>query len=175
MGRHVPRALLVANKKEAWDFVGKLLVAAQRQEGLRQVILETVDEAHPEAFTRILRLLSEEKLSRFAAVVRAVDVWFGFGLETSQGKRVDAVIKKALLYLEHPEARTNLLSGTLVAKDAEDVYLATLGKRLYRRGEGCRTGDSVTRECKRPKYAMSLPICLYKQVYLPRKLHLFPC
>ena len=61
MGRHVPRALLTANKPEGWDFIEKLLIAAQRQEGLRQVILETVDESHPEAFIRMLRLLSEEK------------------------------------------------------------------------------------------------------------------
>ena len=124
MGRHVTRALLVAEKPEGWTFVEKLLIAAQRQEGLRQVILETIDEAHPEAFKRMLELLSREKLSRFAAVVRAVDVWFNFQLEAAQGKRVDAVLEKALLYLSDTEARDNLLAKPLSAEDAEDVYLA---------------------------------------------------
>ena len=55
MGRHVTRALLTCSRPEAWEFVEKLLLAAQRQEGLRQVILETVDEAHPEAFRRMVR------------------------------------------------------------------------------------------------------------------------
>ena len=65
MGRHVPRALLIANKPEGWEFIENLLIAAQRQEGLRQVILETVDESHPEAFVRMLRLLSEGKTEPF--------------------------------------------------------------------------------------------------------------
>ena len=50
MGRHVTRALLTCSQPSAWEFVEKLLIAAQRQEGLRQVILEAVDEAHPGAF-----------------------------------------------------------------------------------------------------------------------------
>src|SRR4029077_10972110 len=77
MGRHVTRALMACAKPEAWEFVEKLLLAAQRQEGLRQVILEAVDEAHPEAFKRMLRLVLDHNLLRFAATVRAVDVWFG--------------------------------------------------------------------------------------------------
>lgn len=47
MGRHVTRALLIANRVDGWDFIERLLLAAQRQEGLRQTILETIDEAHP--------------------------------------------------------------------------------------------------------------------------------
>jgi hypothetical protein len=59
MGRHVTRALLVASRRDGWEFIEKLLLAAQRQEGLRQVILETVYQAHPEAFRRMLRLIIE--------------------------------------------------------------------------------------------------------------------
>lgn len=44
MGRHVTRGLLVASRPDGWEFIEKLLLAAQRQEGLRQVILETIDE-----------------------------------------------------------------------------------------------------------------------------------
>ena len=55
MGRYVTRSLLLANRPEGWEFVEKLLVAAQRQEGLRQTILECVDEAHPIAYQRMLK------------------------------------------------------------------------------------------------------------------------
>ena len=78
MGHHVTRALLTCSRPDAWQFVENLLIAAQRQEGLRQAVLETVDEAHPEAFRRMLRLILDNDLGRFSAVVRAVDVWFGF-------------------------------------------------------------------------------------------------
>src|SRR5438067_3920878 len=73
MGRHVTRALLVCEKPEAWAFMEKFLLAAQRQEGLRQVILETVDEAHPQAFRRMLRLIRDHDLARFSSVVRSVN------------------------------------------------------------------------------------------------------
>ena len=42
--RHVTRALLCCKRPEAWEFTENLLRAAQRQEGLRQTILEAVDE-----------------------------------------------------------------------------------------------------------------------------------
>lgn len=77
MGRHVPLALLSSTREDAWELAEKLLLAAQRQEGLRQVILETVDEASLEAFTRMLRLILKEDLLRFAATLRAACVWFG--------------------------------------------------------------------------------------------------
>jgi hypothetical protein len=82
MGRHVTRALLIANREDGWDFIERLLLAAQRQEGLRQTILETIDEAHPIAFRRMVRLIVEHNLTRFSATIRALDVWFGFGLES---------------------------------------------------------------------------------------------
>ena len=81
MGRHVVRALLVANNPTGWEFIEKMLLAAQRQEGLRQSILEVIDEAHPIAYQRMLKLIIDENLIRFSATIRAVDVWFGFALD----------------------------------------------------------------------------------------------
>lgn len=77
MGRHVTTALLMSSRPEGWEFVEKLLLAAQRQEGLRQIILETVDIAHPEAFRRMLSLLVEQNMTRFSSVLRAMGVWLG--------------------------------------------------------------------------------------------------
>src|SRR5262249_24919641 len=62
MGRHVTRALLVASRPDGWEYIEKMLLAAQRQEGLRQVILESIDEAHPQAFRRMLRLILDQNL-----------------------------------------------------------------------------------------------------------------
>lgn len=120
MGRHVTRALLVADKSEAWEFTEKLLLAAQRQEGLRQVILETIDEAHPEAFRRMIKLIKDENLARFAAVIRSVDVWFGFNFETGEEKKVNKLLERVISFLESPQAREDALKSD----DAETVYLA---------------------------------------------------
>ena len=120
MGRHVTRALLSAARPAGWEFVEQLLLAAQREEGLRQVILESVDEAHPEAFRRMLRLILDHDLARFSATVRACDVWVGYQWDAASAGVVNAVIAKLLEYLDDPAARTSATRG----KDAEQAYLA---------------------------------------------------
>ena len=47
MGRHVIVALLGAARPEGWEFTERLLLAAQRQEGLRQSILESARRGAP--------------------------------------------------------------------------------------------------------------------------------
>ncbi|MFN0066493.1 MAG: DUF5724 domain-containing protein [Limisphaerales bacterium] len=120
MGRHVTRALLSAARPDGWEFVEKLLLAAQREEGLRQTILESVDEAHPEAFRRMLRLILEHDLARFSATVRAFDVWLGYQWDAVSAGVVNATIERMLVYLEDPAAREAATGG----KDAEQAYLA---------------------------------------------------
>ncbi|HUI35928.1 MAG TPA: hypothetical protein VLZ04_00425, partial [Gaiellaceae bacterium] len=120
MGRHVTQALMSCGRPQAWEFVEKLLLAAQRQEGLRQAILESVDEAHPQAFRRMLRLILDENLSRFSSVVRAADTWFGFMWDGASGVKLDSLLERVLLFLEDPAAR----AAALEESDAETVYLA---------------------------------------------------
>src|SRR6266498_1788922 len=48
MGRHTVRAFLSSTRGDGWEYIERMLLAAQREEGLRQVILEAVDEAHPQ-------------------------------------------------------------------------------------------------------------------------------
>ncbi len=120
MGRHVVRSLLIANRPDGWEFVEKLLVAAQRQEGLRQSILESVDEAHPIAFQRMLRLILDENLIRFAATLRAVDVWFGFDLDVLQEKQARVIVAQVLEFLTDPDRQ----QAGLVSEDGQTVYLA---------------------------------------------------
>ena len=110
MGRHVTTALLVAARPDGWDFVERLLLAAQREEGLRQVILETVDEAHPQAFRRLLRLILDQDLIRFSATIRAADVWFGFGWDVDDARAARDTLSQALVLLDDPAARDALLA-----------------------------------------------------------------
>ncbi|MFN0178024.1 MAG: DUF5724 domain-containing protein [Gemmatimonadales bacterium] len=119
MGRHVIQALLSCGRPEAWDFVGKLLVAAQRQEGLRQSILESVDEAHPGAFDHMLRVILDEDLSRFSSVVRAADVWFGFLWDGASSVKVDSILERVLQF----RTAGGVARGISDA-DAETGYLA---------------------------------------------------
>lgn len=120
MGRHVIRALLIANSPDGWTFVENLLLAAQRQEGLRQTILETIYEAHPDAFGRMLHLLLEHDLTRFSATIWAVDDWFDFGWDVVNIREINKILEQMLLFLESPAEQT----AALESSDAQTVYLA---------------------------------------------------
>ncbi|MEB3229388.1 MAG: DUF5724 domain-containing protein [Leptolyngbyaceae bacterium] len=120
MGRHVTRGLLVADREEGWQLVENLLVAAQRQEGLRQVILETIDEAHSQAFRRLVRLILQQDLTRFSAVIRAADVWFGLQWNVEQRRWVEDSLTQVCSLLDHPEQRQQVLAGD----DPHGIYLA---------------------------------------------------
>ena len=120
MGRHVIRSLITANKPEGWQFIENMLLAAQREEGLRQTILESIDEGHPQVFRRMLRLIIDKKLARFSATVRALDTWLGYQWDAVSVGVVNDTIEKLLVYLEDPTAREAALNG----KDSEQVYLA---------------------------------------------------
>jgi hypothetical protein len=120
MGRHVTRALLAASRPDGWELIERMLLAAQRQEGLRQTILETIDEAHPEAFRRMLRLIVDNDLARFSATVRALDVWLGFAWDSVSVGLVNRVIGQLLVYLEEPP----VLRAAFKSEDGETVYLA---------------------------------------------------
>jgi hypothetical protein len=120
MGHHVCHSLLSANLPSGWEMIANLLLAAQRQEGLRQTILETVDEAHPQAFIKILKLILSKNLTRFSATIGAFDVWLGFGMGVLEEKSIRQMIQQILDYLEYPPQLQTALSSDL----AETVYLA---------------------------------------------------
>lgn len=119
-GRHVTRALLTASREEGWEFIEKMLLAAQREEGLRQVIVESVDEAHPRAFRRMLTLIMEHDLARFSSIVRAVNVWFGLYWDSVSVKVANDTIARVARLLDDPAARAKALLGD----DWEEFYFA---------------------------------------------------
>jgi hypothetical protein len=126
MGRHVTRALLSAGRPEGWEWVEKLLLAAQRQEGLRQNVLESVVDAHPEAFRRMLRVIRENDLARFSAVAYAAGQWFGFDWRAQDPptpKTVNHLLAQAEAFLADREtARAAVIPGS--EADAQTTYLA---------------------------------------------------
>ncbi|HEX4750331.1 MAG TPA: DUF5724 domain-containing protein [Bryobacteraceae bacterium] len=120
IGRYAVTALLCCGRPEAWATVERLLLAAQRQEGLRQVVIESVDFAHPEAYRRMVRLIQQEKLSRFAAVARGAAVWFGISIDSAESKMIDGLLNQTLENLEHADVR----SERVKSGRGESLYLA---------------------------------------------------
>ena len=86
------KAALITQDTRYGTLVEQLLLAAQLQEGLRQMILESLDETSLASLQHFIGVILQHNLTRFSSVVRAVDVWFGFGWEAPQ----QSVIKRTL-------------------------------------------------------------------------------
>lgn len=137
--RNIIKALLFSKREECWRLVESLLLAAQRQEGLRQTILESLDETHAESLKFMIRVITDHNLVRFSSVVRAIDTWTGLGFDAKKGASVKKVLELAKLNFDHPEniaAEINSLNNVHVymalwclgVKDVEDTlpYLDAL-------------------------------------------------
>jgi HEAT repeat protein len=120
MGRHVVKGLLCSSRTDGWEYIERMLLAAQREEGLRQSILEAVDESHPRAFQRILRVVVDHNLVRFSAAMRAFNVWFGLPFDAVNPKITNGVLNQVLQYLDsHSECEKALQGG-----DPQNAYYA---------------------------------------------------
>ncbi len=120
MGRHIPTAFLSCSRPDAWEFMEKMLLAAQREEGLRQSILEVVDMAHPQAYCRMIRLILDHNLVRFSSVVRAMDVWLGFQWDSVSTRVATRTLETLLPMLQDEQARR----AALATGDPESCFLA---------------------------------------------------
>lgn len=148
MGRHVIVALLRCSRPEGWEFVERLLLAAQRQEGLRQSILEVADEGHPAAFDRILDIVLEHDLLRFAATIRAAGVWLGFPADVEHIPDARRRLEDLRRFRQDAGARQSALAGddawptygALCAMGMTDVApaLRAAATVLADRGPDCR-------------------------------------
>lgn len=98
-------ALLYCGTAPALDAVERLLLAAQRQEGVRQTVLEAAHVTHHDAFGRLCRVVLEHDLCRFSSTVRAADVWFGLMWDSVSAKVVQNAIETTLGFLDKPKTR----------------------------------------------------------------------
>ncbi|NOX58914.1 MAG: DUF4132 domain-containing protein [Planctomycetes bacterium] len=120
MGWHVVTALLNSEERSDWKVISKLLLAAQRQEGLRQTILETVQESNPGAFRYMLGVIAENNLERFSSTVRAFDVWLGMNWAGGSTKVVNSSISRLIEYFDDESARARAITEG----EPEDAFLA---------------------------------------------------
>lgn len=83
LDREMILGIFRSDHRELHRLVCDLLLAARLQEGLRQVICETMDEGTKEAFLEVCQVIEENDLIRFSSVKRAVSAWIGIFDETS--------------------------------------------------------------------------------------------
>lgn len=120
VSQNIIKALLNSEQKHCWELVEKLLLAAQRQEGLRQTVLEALDETSIGALQYMTNVIVEHKLTRFSSVVRAIDTWTGLGWEAEKESVAKNIVSLAHTYFSNPEQ----ISEAVKSKNNNEVYMA---------------------------------------------------
>ncbi|MHB9307927.1 DUF5724 domain-containing protein [Fusobacterium polymorphum] len=115
-------AVFISENKALLEMAGKLLLAAQRQEGLRQQICETIDSGTQENFNYMFKIIYDNDLIRFSSVKRALGTWTGLvspnydNLETVGKKELEIINK----LINNPKYANELLKSD----DNVEVYFA---------------------------------------------------
>lgn len=146
-GDHTIVAMLNSHNPEDWQAIGNMLLAAQRQEGLRQSILESVDEAHPDAFRYLIGLVLEHDLARFSSVVRTFDVWFATAWAAGSVKPVNEGLTIIATCLDdRAERERQVAHGT-----PQECYFALWAAAFLDAQDAMRLGEAVINESADPE------------------------
>jgi hypothetical protein len=120
MSHVVISGIVKSDNKRALELLGKLLLAAKGQEGLRQSILETCDSGTLESHIYFIRMILQNDLCRFSSVIRAFDTWSGLGFGDQKQKVAEKCMSLALQYLTDK----NAIDAGLNSNGTIEIYLA---------------------------------------------------
>lgn len=120
LGGHIPPALLRAARPDGWAVVERLLLGAQREEGLRQVILRSLANAHPVALRRLLGVVVAHDLARFSSVTMLLNQWFGATWDSSQQPIIRRCLERLTALLGDAAAG----AAAVRAGEGDDAFLA---------------------------------------------------
>ncbi|MBQ1922333.1 MAG: hypothetical protein II189_00770, partial [Lachnospiraceae bacterium] len=114
------RAIVKSKNRELHELLGKFLLAARLQEGVRQAVCENADCGRAEAFMTILKVIEDNDLIRFSAVKRAVATWTGIFSADSADRVSDKTLsligtalrdKKAALAMTETDDAVRIVTG----------------------------------------------------------------
>lgn len=116
------RGVLFSHREEFHQLLGKLLLAARLQEGVRQVICENAEYGTREGFLEILKVISENNLIRFSSVKRAVGTWLGIMSEDSRD--LERISEKSVRLIIECLENSDTCEKYLASEDAMELYIA---------------------------------------------------
>ena len=121
------QAIAISGYAPLLELEGKLLLAAKLQEGLRQTIVETMDEGCPESYIYLFSVIYENGLQRFASVKRAIAVCTGIGEQDSSERVTNKYVELIHHFLLHQDAAHKALGS----QDTTELYLALWSIGFY--------------------------------------------
>lgn len=116
------RGVLISHRGDFHVLLGKLLLAAKLQEGLRQAICENADCGTREGFLSLLKVIDENGLIRFSSVKRAVGTWLG--LMAGETRDLERVSEKSVRLIAECLENKKRREECLASEDAMELYIA---------------------------------------------------
>lgn len=161
LDRQMILGILRSDHEELQELLGKLLLAARLQEGLRQAICESMDAGTPGAFLKLLKVVEDNDLIRFSSVKRSVSTWIGIYDENS----VDRVNDKLLRLMGECLRDPAFCKDQLAANDAVAVNVALWAMGFYEVEDAVRAmGEILDHGTKNQKLSASFyNLCLYDE------------
>jgi len=120
LSRAIILAIVKSGDYELLELLGKLLLVAKGQEGLRQSILESCDLGTLKSHAFFINLILENGLCRFSSVIRAFGTWSGLAYGDQSQKHVEKCMALALTFLSDESA----IETSLESPDTIEIYLA---------------------------------------------------
>ena len=121
------QAIAMSGYRPLLESEGKLLSTPKLQEGLRQAIMESMDEGCPESYLYILSVIYDNGLQRFAAVKRGIAVSTGIGEQDSSEHVTNKYIELIRKLLNNRDEAHKALQS----KDTTELYLALWSIGFY--------------------------------------------
>ncbi|WP_431027535.1 DUF5724 domain-containing protein [Lysinibacillus sp. LZ02] len=118
--RELIRGILMSEHEEMHQLLANVLIAAKNQEGVRQVIAESIDEGSLKAQLTFMNVILEHDLLRFSSIVRAVDVWFGLGYDVSNRRQLQYVLETSYAALQDE----TIIEQLLESDSNLDIFIA---------------------------------------------------
>ena len=118
------RGILKSDDKALHALLGKFLLAARLQEGVRQAICENMDCGTIQAFETLFNVIKENNLIRFSSVKRAVATWIGI----LNQEALERISKKTLALMDEALHDKNRCDQMLSSEDSMELIVALWSK-----------------------------------------------
>lgn len=127
--RFILKGIVKSSNKKMHQLLGKLLLAARLQEGLRQSICECMDTGTVDAFKELLKVVTEHNLIRFSSVKRAVGTWLGLGAEDA--KSLERISSKSIELIMECLEQEGQAKAYIESEDTMKIYIGLWSKAVY--------------------------------------------
>ncbi|WP_191015953.1 DUF4132 domain-containing protein [Treponema zioleckii] len=121
------RGIIKSNDTELYTLLGKFLLAARLQEGVRQAICENMDCGTIFAFKTLFDVIEQNDLIRYSSVKRAVATWIGLFNEQA----AERISKKTLELMSKCLNMPEQINEMLKSDDAMELMVALWATGFY--------------------------------------------